>query len=145
MSDRRGEIEITVGADDLNTVMLGDNLERLRARAAFQIARVPTDSLDGYCARFGVEEIDFLKVDIEGAEPLLGASVRRLAGRIGSALVEMSRFNSLDAYLELVDAFAAGGLLMEDRSGDPLADPGRYIEGCLAQQTTINAWFLPRR
>ena len=145
MSDRRGEIDITVGADSLNTVVLGDNLDRLRALATFQIARVPTDSLDSCCTRFGVEEIDFLKVDIEGGEPLLSAAVRRLPGRIGSALVEMSRFNSLDAYLELVDAFAAAGLAMEDRHGEPVADPRGYIDGLLARQTTINAWFLPQR
>lgn len=142
VSDRQGEIEITVGADGLNTVMTQGNRERVAARADIHIQRVPTDTLDGYCAKFGVDRIDLLKVDIEGAEPLLAASVRRLAGRIGSAYVEISRFNALDAYLELADAFAAGGLVMENRKG-PIPDPRLYLEQGLERAPATNVWFMP--
>jgi len=144
VSDRRGEIEITVGAGGLNTVMTRGNRERVAARADIHVQRVPTDTLDSYCARFGVERIDFLKVDIEGAEPLLSASVRRLAGRIGSAYVEISRFNALDAYLELADAFAAGGLVMENRRV-PIPDPRPYLEQSLERSPATNVWFMPGR
>jgi FkbM family methyltransferase len=143
VSDRRGEIEMTVGADCRNTTVLDFGLERTAELSAFQIARVPTDTLENYCVRFGVDQIDFLKVDIEGGEPLLGESVRKLGGHIGSALVEMSRFNSLDAYLELVDAFTSGGLVLEDHESVPVADPRAFLDEQLERLTTVNLWFLP--
>ena len=145
MSDRPGEIEMTLGAGDLNTVMLDDNLERLAERRAFHVARVPTDTLESYCDRLDVQAIDFLKIDIEGAEPLLSPSIRALAGRIGSAFVEVSRYGSLDAYVEMVDAFAAGGLVMEFRNQGPIADPRRFLEVQLERFMAQNIWFLPRR
>jgi FkbM family methyltransferase len=144
VSDRCGEIEILVGAHDLNTVMVEANLKRLQARRANVERRMtPTDTLEGYCRRFGVDQIDLLKIDIEGAEPMLAESIASLAGRIGAAFVEISRFNTVEAYGRLADAFAAGGLVMMDQTMLPIAEPREWIRQTTAAGQTPNVWFLP--
>ncbi len=148
VSDRTGQIAFTAGAERLNTLVLDDaNLHRLERVPGVTVTNVPTDTLEGFCSRFGVDEIDFLKVDIEGGEPLLSASVRSMGGRIRSALVEVSRYGQLDSYLELVDAFASSGLALYDFDEDEqvVGDPAGYIAGCLETRPSINVWFLPRR
>jgi FkbM family methyltransferase len=143
VSDRRGEIEMLVGVDKLDTLMVEASLERLEARGPVERRLMPTDTLEGYCRRFGVEQIDLLKIDIEGAEPLLSQSIAALAGRIGAAYVEISAFNTVEAYVRLAEAFAAGGLAMATSKREPIADPPAWIRDLHAQGATHNAWFLP--
>jgi len=144
ISDRAGEIEITVGGNSLNTVLVSDNLERLQKSGEISIDRVPTDTLEGYCRRFGVQSIDLLKIDTEGGEPLLAASIRALKGRIGAARVEISRYNTVEAYLDLIDAFDAAGLVMLRKGGVAVPDPDAFIREQLKTAAAINVWFLSR-
>jgi FkbM family methyltransferase len=143
VSDRAGEIELLVGAAAMNTVMVEAGLERLAARGRLERRMTRTDTLEGYCRRLTIERIDFLKIDIEGAEPLLAESVARLKGRIGAAYVEISPFNTAEAYLRLVEAFAAGGLAMHDSELQVVAEPSAWIERSQAAGQAPNVWFLP--
>ena len=140
VSDRTGEIEFTIGAGELNTAMVADNLQRLQKRQA-RVVRVPTDTLYNYCSKLGVDEIDFLKLDVEGGEPMLSDSIDRMAGRIHVAVVEISRFNAIDAYLELVAAFDRAGLKMVVRRA-PVADPETSIRAGLDKGPAVNFWFV---
>lgn len=147
VSDRSGTIDFTVGAGDLSTVLVEQHADRLaRRKRDVRIMSVPTDTLENYCARLGVEEIDFLKVDIEGGEPLLAPSIRAMAGRIRAAVVEMSTFNTLDAYGELIDAFAQAGLAMLHKAKPPKAtpveDPRAWLAAQLDGKVTANVWFV---
>jgi len=144
ISDRSGEIEITVGGNSLNTVLVSDNLERLKKAGDIRIDRVPTDTLEGYCSRFGVQTIDLLKIDTEGGEPLLAGSIRALKGRIEAARVEISRYNTVEAYLDLIDAFDAAGLVMLRKGGVAVTDPGPFVREQLQTAAAINVWFLSR-
>jgi FkbM family methyltransferase len=143
VSDRRGEIEVTVGGHELNTVMIETNIDRLRGRAEIATRTVPTDTLQGYCERFGVERIDFLKIDIEGGEPLLADSIAAMAGRIGAAYVEISPFNTAEAYAALAAAFRSAGLAMFDRDLEPIGEPLEWITRSISSGAAPNVWFLP--
>jgi FkbM family methyltransferase len=143
VSDRRGEIEMLVGARKLNTVMVGE-AERLQGRGTVTRTTAPTDTLEGYCQRFDLARIDLLKIDIEGAEPLLSESIARMAGRIGAAFVEVSSFNTVEAYAGLVEAFQAAGLGMADAKRQRIAQPIALLEQVQARGGTENVWFLPR-
>ena len=145
VSDCAGEVEMLVGAHKLDTLMVEASLERLQGRGAVERTRVAADTLDSYCRRFGVERIDLLKIDIEGAEPLLADAVARLPGRIGAAFVEISSFNTIEAYAGLAEAFQAAGLAMADSKRQPIAEPARWMRERLAAETTANVWFLPPR
>lgn len=56
--------------------------------------RVEIETLDGICERFGIERIDFLKIDVDGSEPrvIAGASKMLSSGRISHILVEHSEY-----------------------------------------------------
>ncbi len=144
VSDRRGEIEITTGGMALNSVLVEANLERIGRQGPIAVRRVPTDTLDGFCRRLEVDEIDFLKVDIEGAEPLLAAAIAALEGRIRAACVEVSRYNTLPAYLDLVAAFDAAGLSLLDKDRKPVANPQAFLRSGLQAAAAMNVWFLRR-
>ncbi len=144
VSDRTGTIAFTVGAGDLNTTMIEGNLARLRSAPGVTVAEVPTDTLENLCRRLGVDQIDLLKIDTEGGEPLLAASIRAMAGRISSAYVEISTYNSLGAYAELVAAFDQAGLVMLDKTHRLLPDPITWLAERLSATTAINVWFVQR-
>ena len=143
VSDRTGTIAMTVGADLLNTTMLEANLERLSSVRGMQVTEVPTDTLENFCERLKVRTIDFLKLDLEGGEPQLAASIRALRGRIGAAYVEISTFNTLEAYLELVDAFASAGLRLATKK-QWVDAPGPWLQEQLSTGGLVNVWFARR-
>ena len=142
VSDRTGTIPMAVGAGLLNATMVDGGLDRLRGRPETRVVEVPTDTLDGLCERLKVGTIDFLKVDMEGGEPRLAAAIRALRGRIGVAYVEISSFNTIEAYLELVDAFAEAGLVMAGKKLRPVDDPGPWLREQLAAFRLLNVWFV---
>ncbi len=141
VSDRAGTIPFTVGAGDLNTTMVEANLKRLEAARDVSIVEVPTDTLDSFCARLDVEVIDLLKVDTEGGEPRLASAIRAMRGRIRAAYVEISIYNTLEAYADLVAAFAEIGMPMFEKRGQPVARPMDWLAKHLKGSPAINVWF----
>lgn len=142
VSARRGSIAMTAGAGDLNTAIVERNVERLRARDRVAIVQVPSDTLSGYAGRFGVDTIDFMKVDIEGGEPLLSGAIRELRGRIGVCLFEMSRFNGHDEYVELDAALRAAGLTALDYELRRIEDFGEMLAERLTLGSAVNIWYV---
>ena len=67
------------------------------ADVSFQ--QVPCVSLDSYCEQLGINQIDFLKIDVEGMEPLvLEGAARLLASKlVHSILIEISPANLTEA------------------------------------------------
>ena len=79
ISDRPGKLEITKGRNQGNSIInLTGNTET-----------VSSDSLDNLLQSHGIKHIDCLKIDIEGAEPLLFANLSKWLPRIDSILIEM--------------------------------------------------------
>ncbi len=62
-----------------------------------QRSTVLTDTLDSFAARYGIDHIDLLKVDVQGAEPQLLAGAALTLGRVRQAIFEIS---FLDAGVE---------------------------------------------
>ncbi len=135
---------MTVGAGLLNTTMVDANLERLSSVPGMQVTQVPTDTLENLCERLKVQTIDFLKLDLEGGEPQLAGSIRALRGRIRAAYVEISTFNTLEAYLELVDAFASAGLSLATKKKRWVDAPGPWLQEQLSTVGLVNVWFAAR-
>ena len=55
------------------------------------VVEVPTDTVDAFCARHGIERIAFLKIDVEGFEPsVIGGAKRMLSERrIALGMIEI--------------------------------------------------------
>jgi hypothetical protein len=119
----------------LGDVRLDDpTLDDAAARPEAAVA-VATLTLDGYCARHGVERVDFLKIDVEGAEldVLLGAQALLKDRRVGIVQFEVSRpqvesfGHTPDAVFALLAgagfsayAFGPGGALMPASTADQM-------------------------
>jgi len=85
ISDCEGEATFRRGGDSAKGSLLdGANWE---GRQAFT---VPTTTLDSYVNGHGIDRVDVLKIDIEGAEPMAleGMAEGLGAGRYGSIILE---------------------------------------------------------
>lgn len=51
---------------------------------------VPTETLDGFCARRGIGRIDFIQMDVQGAEHLVLAGAERTLPRVTAIWLEVS-------------------------------------------------------
>jgi FkbM family methyltransferase len=70
LSDKTGSIRFSQGKDGMNHILIGPPGE--------SSIEVPTMTLDVYCAEKNIPHIDFVKIDVEGAEQLVLAGARRL-------------------------------------------------------------------
>jgi FkbM family methyltransferase len=104
-------------------------------------------SLDGYCNRQGIQNIDFLKVDVEGMEPyvLQGARALLQERRIAAMLIEICPVNlravglfPTDLYREFESVRYSPYALNNDGT------PGRKLSLVeIRQMSLVNAALLP--
>ena len=68
VADKQGKMEFAIQSEpSISSLVPGaDQL----ARAPVQTIAVPVQTLDAYCVEYGLEQVDFIKIDIEGAELL---------------------------------------------------------------------------
>ncbi len=142
VSDRPGTVRMTVGAGLLNTTLIEESSDRLARTRKFEVVEVPADTLAGFAERLEATTIDFLKIDVEGGEPRLATSIRALGPRIRAAFVEISSFNTLDAYFDLVDAFASAGLVLAKKNLSKVEKPRQWLEENLPAVGAMNVWFV---
>ncbi len=118
------------------------SLVRYRDLATQELA-VTVDSVDAYCARHGIRRIDFLKIDVEGAEfELLQGSRNALRdGAVRNVMIEFNgprlaqRRRSLSEMLQYFHSFGYA-LLYRSRESASVARDERRSELLLE-----NLWF----
>ena len=85
LSDRNGEatLHIDPGNDGGNTIgnVAGESWDGHMA------VTVATETLDGFLERVGIGKVDFIKIDVEGAESLVFAGARKLLSRPDAPLI----------------------------------------------------------
>jgi FkbM family methyltransferase len=135
LSDRDGTLRIAFGESYL-TSRVGD-LAAADAGADADAADVPAMTLDGLLDAAGIERVDLLKVNIEGAEaPMLRASsldrVRRIAVSCHDFIADGSADPSLDTlrtFEEVRGLLAAAGFRLRTRFDDPRPWIRYYLYG----------------
>jgi FkbM family methyltransferase len=109
---------------------------------------VDCDSLENQFRKHGVASADFVKIDIEGAEPLLERSLVSLGKRVRAYLIEFSKFSPLEDYSALATALIKTGFLCYDEQGSRPLKSGAEVENhltkVLGNDDTIvtNLWFI---
>lgn len=104
VADKPGTVAITIGRSQGNSIV----------NVTGATEAVPSDSLDRILTAHGFERVDCLKIDIEGAEPLLFDDLSKWMGRIGSVVIEMGGgLAPVADYDRLCDLFAASGFHCE--------------------------------
>lgn len=144
VSDREGSVDITVGAGDMNTILVAEGVGRLRSRGSTGVERVRAITLDTIMEAAGGGPVDFIKIDIEGAEPLLAEALARHAGAVRTLFIEFSVFNAIEAYVALNDRLLAAGYRVFDSKMRPIAEPADWLAAALAKVPSVNLWYLDR-
>lgn len=77
-----GETEFREGPSGFEVYNTIGAVAHQHARSqAFTVTRVPLTRMDDYCRRQGIQHLDFVKVDVEGAELLVLRGMEEIAGK----------------------------------------------------------------
>ncbi len=99
VSDRVETIELSIGRL-YNTIILDERNLGLEYKA--QTERVQADTLSNLLSQYNFDYVDFMKIDIEGAEPLLYESLKKHASDIKSLFIEFNYGNTKESYFSAI-------------------------------------------
>lgn len=101
VADKKGSITLTAGVGQSNTIILDDRNETYHQEKE-QTVEVKADTLLSIAREYGFKEIDFVKINIEGAEPLLTDCLLTLKPR--AMHIEYSSQNTFENNLQMIVA-----------------------------------------
>ena len=118
VGEGRGKVQISKGLASGNTIVL-DNKNELRdeVRQTEEIDMVPLRELT---EQYGFDAPDFIKIDIEGAEPFLTADLVALSAQ--ALFIEFANKNTRDAYFDLARRLYDSGYSIATREAVELTD-----------------------
>lgn len=111
VADRVGSIEITSNFGAQNSIVLDNNNPRIRKGGKLKTETVSCNTLEGIFSSFNIKFCDLIKIDIEGAEPLLKNSLEKLLDRIGSIHIEIGDKSSFEKYMDLISPLLKAGFV----------------------------------
>lgn len=120
VSDVKGVVEITKGISAENILIhSGIHLkEEDSDKSDVLTEKVAADTLASFMERFDFNELDFLKVDIEGSEPMLYESLKQRISDIRSVLIEIGNKADHRMYIPLIELFWDSGMECYDHAND---------------------------
>src|SRR5690606_20996071 len=96
--------------------------------------------------RENLDHVDFVKIDIEGAEPLLLDDLVRLSDRITAILIEFGPYQPAEAYLPFFDALHQKGFVIHSRSEERRFDSPKSARAYYLDKRASGAaddfWFV---
>ena len=116
VGDRAGRVEISTKLGSENSIIPGVRSSSGHERVGLR--RVPMRRLGDIVAGSEFERPDFIKVDIEGAEPLLGEDLRDLEPK--AMVVEYSYKNTPSAYARLTRTLLSVGYVTRTKSDEDI-------------------------
>lgn len=95
VGNRSGLVSFRVQENSPATNRMLANHAETKSNSSESVVSVATVGLDAYCRTQNIDHIDFLKIDVEGMEPLVlqGARELLLASKVGAALIEICPAN----------------------------------------------------
>lgn len=141
ISGFRGEASIVVGDDN-------PKVQRYR-RNGFRTETVAADTIDAIAVQHGWDQPDFVKIDIEGAEPQLLDGLLRLLPK--SMFVEVSNISPVAGYIELLHGLVEAGYECYTSEGLSFADISeaeRHLVGAVSTNIVgtdhkgTDLWFV---
>ncbi len=97
-----GTIEFSIGQGTKNSIL---NYDKNAKTESVTMKSFPT-----FMAENDIQFIDFCKIDIEGAEPMLAPAFKQSAKQFGLLLIEFSIFGDRDGYVELAEILIDSGM-----------------------------------
>jgi hypothetical protein len=152
VANEKSSVEMTTRATSENTIMIaggGDRIERYKRDGIFQTELVPTDTIDSIAAENGISHPDFIKIDIEGAEPLLLDGLLKLLPK--DIFCEISNLSPREGYVALLRGLGEVGYECYSQDGSPFVDideAEKFLLEAISTELTgtdfrgSNLWFL---
>lgn len=100
VSDKIGYVDINTGLGSEDSIITSKTADG--SKQSKKSIKVKSITLTNIYEEFEITEIDFLKIDIEGAEPLLISCLHILLPKIKSMLIEVGDKNSFELYEKLL-------------------------------------------
>lgn len=143
INDCGGKVDISCNMGSENSIVSDKNSKPLSAQQ--EKVTVNASTLTQILERYKIHNVDFLKVDIEGAEPLLENCIRNHGNKIKCVYIEFSCKNTKENYLRLLNAFFDVGFkcYLPERINDVLscAEATGVFEENHVKGININFWF----
>ncbi len=136
ISDKKGTANMSKGFAGENSIMP----EIVKNQATEEIK---TDTLSSIIDRYDFDNIDFLKLDIEGAEPLLMDSLIKMDGRIKAIHLEIIKKVSKDGYRALAEYLFNNGWQCYTEEESAL-NSLEEIHRELTRNESFNLWFIKK-
>ena len=143
VSDTKGFVEITKGISAENIVVHPGSGNIVGKKT--QTETVACDTLVSFMRRFDFSELDFLKVDIEGSEPLLYDSLQQCIGNIKSILLEVGDKLDHKNYFPLIELLWNSGLECFERRSENKFSSLDQVKQEILSSFASDLWFIRRR
>lgn len=133
--DHSGEVEITNNLGSENTMIIDEDI------LSADKVKIKADSLESLLRRYQFNTVDFMKIDIEGAEYLLYDSLKLIINNVKSITIEVGENVSHDKYVPLIELFVDSGMNCYSQEGKRLADK-KNIFSLISNEPCLDLWFV---
>lgn len=140
VGNTKGFVEITKGVSAENIVISSENKNAVRKEVKTE--KVASDTFASFMRRFGFGELDFLKVDIEGSEPLLYDSLRQHIGDIKSILLEVGDKTDHKNYFPLIELLWNSGMECYERRSENKFTSLAQVKQEISPSFASDLWFI---
>lgn len=138
VNSKKDLVDITKGVSAENMIVpqgIGVNQKK------YETVKVGSDTLISFMNRYGLNNLDLLKIDIEGSEPLLYESIKQKVGSIKAILLEVGDKEKHEKYLQLIR------LLWEnmecyDRDSEEKYESLARLETEILSSPVSDLWFI---
>ncbi len=142
VSDKKGFVEITRGVNAENMVVYSGNKDAIKRGT--ETEKIASDTLASFMQRFGFTEVDFIKIDIEGSEPLLYDSFKERLGGIRSLLVEVGDKIDHRNYFPLIELLWNSGMECYERNHENKFASLTEIKQEILTSFASDLWFIQK-
>ena len=145
-NDTRGFVRITkgvsgkTGVGGKNFVIHSEDQNSIIDES--ETETVASDTLASFMRRFGFDELDFLKVDIEGSEPLLYDSLKQHLNNIKSILIEIGGVVDHKNYFALLELLWNSGMECYERQSENKFLSLDQVKQEILSHSSLDLWFI---
>ena len=142
VGNSKGFVEITKGVSAENIILLPGN--KNAANYGVGTERVASYTLASLMRRFGFDELDFLKIDIEGSEPLLYDSLKERVYGIRAILLEVGDKADHKNYFPLIELLWNSGMECYERRSENRFTSLAQIKQEILPSFASDLWFIKK-
>ena len=142
VSDHSGKVDITVGQRGENSIIIDKRNPQLPKLKSVKTERVPCDRIDSVTNKYGFKTVDFMKIDIEGAEPYLKEGLIKILPV--AMFMELSNSGDTSGYEDLINELYLNGYESFNINGVPFENQLELINHLRQTVSTIERGTIAR-